>query len=110
VAFPAAAYRTYIEDLYQRNALLSGGHYVGGRRVDLRRIQSPVLTIVAEKDTICPPAAALALNRAVGSQLTDELSVPGGHVGAVVGPRASRQLYPALVDWLHARQRDSLHS
>src|SRR5205085_1419697 len=62
VAFPAAAYRTYIEDLYQGNALVKGQHHVGGVRVDLSRISCPVLTVIAEKDTICPPPAALALN------------------------------------------------
>jgi hypothetical protein len=28
------------------------------------------------------------------------LTVPGGHVGAVTGPRAERELYPHLVSWL----------
>jgi hypothetical protein len=29
----------------------------------------------------------------------DILSVPGGHVGAVVGSRAAKELYPRLRDW-----------
>jgi hypothetical protein len=27
------------------------------------------------------------------------LTVPGGHVGAVVGSRAARDMYPALARW-----------
>ncbi len=100
IPFPAAAYVTYIKELYQENRLLRGEHFVRGERVDLANIECPVLTIVAERDAICPPRAATALNDAVGSQVKDVLSVPGGHVGAVVGSRASRELYPKMASWL----------
>jgi polyhydroxyalkanoate synthase len=103
VPFPAAAYRRYIGELYQQNQLARGEHFVAGRRAHLRNIRCPVLTIVAEQDTICPPPAATALNELVGSKDKDVLRVPGGHVGAVVGSRATRELYPVLGSWLHAR-------
>ncbi len=102
VPFPAAAYTTYIKELYQQNLLVRGAHHAGGRRVDLSAIRCPVLTIVADADTICPPPAATALNDRAGSATKGVLRVPGGHVGAVVGSRASRELYPALCDWLKA--------
>jgi polyhydroxyalkanoate synthase len=103
VAFPAAAYTTYIDELYQRNLLVQGKHYVGGKRVDLRSITCPVLTIAADKDTICPPAAATAINTAVASREARVLAVPGGHVGAVVGSKAAEKLYPALITWMKER-------
>ncbi len=73
---------------------MAGAQRVAGRLVDLGRITCPVLTIAAERDTICPPAAALALNTHCGSADVEELVVPGGHVGAVVGSRAASMLYP----------------
>jgi polyhydroxyalkanoate synthase len=100
IPFPAAAYRTYIQDLYQKNLLVQGEHRVRGRRVDLGEIQAPVLTVAAERDTICPLAAARALNDRCGSKVKDLLVTPGGHVGAVVGSKASTTLYPAMADWL----------
>jgi polyhydroxyalkanoate synthase len=100
IPFPAAAYVTYIKELYQENRLVRGEHWVRGERVELSRIRCPVLTIVAERDAICPPPAATALNDAVASTVKDVLSVPGGHVGAVVGSRASRELYPKMAAWL----------
>jgi polyhydroxyalkanoate synthase len=103
IPFPGRAYETYIGDLYQRNALVKGEHHVGGRRVDLRNIRCPVLTVAAERDTICPPPAARALNEACGSADKELVVVPGGHVGAVVGTRAPRVLYPAMRDWLRAK-------
>lgn len=96
IPFPAAAYATYIRELYQANALVAGRHHALGRRVDLSAIRCPVLTVVAERDAICPPAAATALNDASGARDREVLSVPGGHVGAVVGARASRVLYPRI--------------
>ena len=103
IPFPAAAYKTYIEELYQKNLLVAGEHRVSGRRVDLGAITCPVMSIVAERDTICPPKAATALNDRVSSNDRKVLSVPGGHVGAVVGSTASRVLYPALAAWLKER-------
>ncbi len=103
IPFPAAAYATYIEELYQKNLLVRGEHRVGGRRVDLASIRCPVLTVAADRDTICPLPAARALNDACGSADKELLVVPGGHVGAVVGSKAPRVLYPAMRAWLTAR-------
>lgn len=100
IAFPAAAYVTYIQELYQENRLFRGDHWVKGERVDLARIRCPVMAIVAERDAICPPKAATALLDATSSAHKDVLSVPGGHVGAVVGSRAAKELYPRLRAWL----------
>ena len=103
IPFPAAAYETYIQELYQKNALVKGEHHVRGKRVDLASIQCPVLTVAAERDTICPLPAARALNETCGSADKEMVVVPGGHVGAVVGSRAPKVLYPAMRDWLRAR-------
>ncbi len=105
IPFPAAAYGTYIRELYQENRLLRGQHHVRGERVDLARIECPVLTVVAEKDGVCPPESTLALNEAVSSDVADVLRLDGGHVSAMVGPRAANDLHRPLVEWLtrHAR-------
>jgi polyhydroxyalkanoate synthase len=103
IAFPAEAYRTYIRDLYQRNALIEGEHRVNGRKVDLARIDCPILAIVASRDAICPAAAAEALIPLSSSKDTEVLAVPGGHVGAVVGSKARSILYPRLCAWLAPR-------
>lgn len=103
IPFPGAAYATYIGELYQENRLVQGKHWVAGRRVDLAAIRCPVLTVVTDRDTICPPAAAEALNKLSSSDDRETLTVHGGHVGAVVGGKAPTKLYPALADWLERR-------
>lgn len=103
VPFPAAAYETYIRELYQGNKLVAGAHHVSGRRVDLADITCPVLTIVAERDTICPPPAARGLNERCGTKDQSVIMVPGGHVGAVIGSKASSVMYPKTAAWLHEK-------
>lgn len=105
IPFPAAAYRTYIRELYQDNALVAGTHRVAGRGVKLDRITCPVMSVVAERDEICPPPAADALLDRVSSTDTERFVVPGGHVGAVIGSKAKRLLYPKLSGWLQDKLR-----
>ncbi len=108
IPFPAEAYRRYIRDLYQGNELVAGTHRVGGREVWLGAITCPTLVITASRDSICPPRAATALLDHIGASDRDALEVPGGHVGAVVGSRAAREMYPALARWLAPRLRAAL--
>jgi polyhydroxyalkanoate synthase subunit PhaC len=108
IPFPGRAYCTYIEELYQKNSLFKGAHRVAGRRVDLGSIRCPVLTVAAERDTICPLPAARALNEACGSADKELFVTPGGHVGAVVGSRAPKVLYPAMREWLRSRLTPSV--
>jgi len=100
IPFPAAAYRRYIRDLYQRNELVAGTHRVRGRAVHLADIRCPTLAITATRDAICPARAATALLEHVGASDQHAIEVAGGHVGACVGSRAVRDMYPALARWL----------
>src|SRR5262249_16802767 len=99
IPFPGAAYATYIADLYPKDAFVKGEPRIRRRRADPKNIRCPVLTVVAERDSICPPAAATALNDAVSSKDKEVVTVAGGHVGAVVGGKAPKVLYPALAAW-----------
>lgn len=103
IPFPATAYQTYITELYQKNLLAHDKHFVNGKRVVLGDIKCPLLTVVATKDNICPPCAATWLHDHVGSADREVLRVEGGHVGAVIGSKAPRALYPGVADWLIKR-------
>ena len=100
IPFPAAAYVTYIQELYQENRLVRGEHFVRGERVDLARITCPHLSVVADRDGVCPAASTTALDTFTRSDVKDVLTIPGGHVGAVTGAEAATELYPRLVAWL----------
>lgn len=103
IPFPGEAYRRYIREMYQGNELVAGTHRANGRPAPLGAIRCPTLVITASRDSICPPAAATALLSHVGATDTAVLEVPGGHVGAVVGSRAAREMYPGVIRWLAPR-------
>ena len=103
IPFPAEAYRRYISEMYQGNELIAGTHRANGQPAQLGKIKCPTMVITASRDAICPPLAATALLRHIGSTDTSVLEVPGGHVGAVVGSRAGTEMYPGLARWLAPR-------
>jgi polyhydroxyalkanoate synthase len=96
-------YRTLVHDCYKHNMLIRQSLPIGGRTVDLGDIESALLTITASEDHLCPPKSAEALNRAVASEDETAISVPGGHLGAVIGPKAHHLLWTRIDDWLSER-------
>ena len=95
--------RQFVKDVYQRDALVGGTMRVGGRRVDLGRIDMPVLSIIGERDHLVPPSSSRPLNGLVGSDDKDMFVLDAGHIGLSVGSRAHRELWPKVADWLRAR-------
>jgi len=105
IPFLGEAYRKYIKECYQENYLVQGKLIIDGRRDDLGRITSALLTVVAANDQICLPRSATVLNQLVGSTDRQVLEQPGGHVGVVAGRVAPSQLWPQLGQWLIARSQ-----
>jgi polyhydroxyalkanoate synthase len=103
IPLPGEFFRRFIKDLYQRNLLVQGELDIVGTRIDLHRITCPVLTITSEKDAIVPFQSAAPLHDLVGSADKRLLCLRGGHLGMTVGREASRELWPALGDWIVER-------
>ena len=100
VSFPGEVYRQYIKDCYQTNNFMKARMEIGGEVVDLSRITCPILTVLAEKDTIVPPASAEVLGQVVGSDDTEILRFEGGHIGISVSSRARRDIWPKVARWI----------
>ena len=105
VSFPGESYRKYIEELYQKDALVKGELYISGRRVELAAVRCPTLAITFEHDHIVPKESAQILLQRIGSDVKKLVHLNGGHVGAVVSRRARDGLWSALSDWfiLHGK-------
>jgi polyhydroxyalkanoate synthase len=73
---------------------------LGQRLIDLRKIQCPVLSIVAEDDHIIPPKSSRAFNEVIASKDQMVFGFPSGHVGLTVGSQARTALWPKVVQWL----------
>jgi polyhydroxyalkanoate synthase len=98
------AFRQFVKDFYQRNALIKGEVTIGGRPVDLRRVTMPVLNIYASEDHLVPPAASRALEEYIGTSDYSALEFPGGHIGIYVSGKSQKMIPPAICRWLGERR------
>lgn len=99
-----AAFRQFAKDFFQGNKLIKREVFIGKRRVDLGRIELPLLNVYATQDHIVPPAASKALKDYCNSRDYSEHAFEGGHIGIYVSGRAQRQIPPAIAAWLQARR------
>ncbi|MCY1464035.1 Poly(3-hydroxyalkanoate) polymerase subunit PhaC [compost metagenome] len=100
---PGEYLRQIHQELGQNNSLYEGGMRIGGKEVDLKRIEVPLLHIIAQYDSLVPPDCAQPLVARVGSRDKEELLLPGGHVSLVAGPAAVKRMWPRLDRWLGER-------
>lgn len=100
---PGEYFRQITRELVEKNRLYEGTLRIGGRPVDLKRIEVPLLHVIAKYDSLVPPECAHPLVAGVGSQDKEELVLPGGHVSLVAGPAAIKRMWPKLDQWLGGR-------
>lgn len=86
VPFPGLAYKELIEKFYRKNEL------------NLTPLKMPVISFLAKGDIIVPNASTQALE--AFSDQYQEVSLPGGHIGCVVGERGHKELCENLNQWL----------
>jgi poly(3-hydroxyalkanoate) synthetase len=102
---PGAFYLWIVEHLFAGNELVAGELEIGGERVDLGRITSPVNLLAGERDHITPPAQVFAAAEYVGTPAEDVVTrvAPGGHLGLFMGSQALREHWPPLLANVAAR-------
>ena len=71
---------------------------VAGELVRPIELSLPSLVVIPDHDRIVPPAAALALARALPG--AEQLRPAAGHIGMIVGAGAVERLYQPLARWL----------
>lgn len=98
-------FRQFMKELYQQNKLVKGELEVGGKKVNLKNLTSPLLNIYATEDHLVPPAATIPLNDLVGSKDKELYSFKGGHIGVFVGGKSQKELAPAVTKWLKDRDK-----
>jgi polyhydroxyalkanoate synthase subunit PhaC len=101
--FPGAAFRQMIRDFLRDNKLVTGEWIVGGQKISLGKIKTPLLHLLAQDDHITPYSSSSDLVKLAGSRDKTETIVKGGHVGLVAGRGAELRMWPALDAWLGQR-------
>jgi poly(3-hydroxyalkanoate) synthetase len=96
---PGAFYLWIVRHLFARNELVGGALKVGGREVDLARIEVPLNLLAGSSDHITPPAQvfALAEHASTPSEQVRRELVPGGHLGLFMGHRSLHQHWPPVL-------------
>ena len=107
-AVPGKVYEEFIQGCYKENALIRNAMRIDGHRVDLSRIDVPVLNIMAQYDHIVPIASMQGLRAAVSSPHYEELLFPSSHVGLSVGKKAHETLWPRVAQWIAEHSKRSL--
>jgi poly(3-hydroxyalkanoate) synthetase len=101
-------YRQFVRDCYQNNLFIKNQMIISedgapGVQIDLRKIKVPFLNVIASKDDLVAPESSKALNNAMGSSDKSVLEFNSAHVGACIGSRAHKELWPKVGEWLKGR-------
>jgi polyhydroxyalkanoate synthase len=103
IPFPGETYRQMIKELMWENKLMKGELMIGGRKVDLQQVTTPILNLMAQHDHIAPIESTQPLSSLVGSEDKEDVLLKGGHVSLVAGRNAWFRLWPKLSEWLGVR-------
>jgi polyhydroxyalkanoate synthase len=96
-------FREWIKEVLQQNRLIRNRLFVGGQKVDLKKIRCPVLNVYGEKDYLAPPSSTKPLAGAVGSKDVSTMGVDTGHVGIFVGSTSYQTIVPKITKWIKER-------
>jgi polyhydroxyalkanoate synthase len=92
-------YVEFMEQIYQDNQLHRDELELDGEPVDLGNIDMPVLQIVGEYDDLVPSEASTPFNDAVGSDETEIIEFPTGHIGISVSSSSHDEYWPRVAEW-----------
>ena len=100
VPFPGAAFRQVADQWLKRNGFMTGQLRLAGRRVDLRAVRCPTLSIFAARDDLVAPDAARPIGDVIGPDEFELLELEAGHAGLTTSRKAATTTIPRLQDWL----------
>jgi len=95
--------RQWINDIYKKNLLFKNQFQLGKASVDLKKINVPLLNIVAEEDHLVSPECSVPLNEAVSSEDRRLIRFHTGHVGLIASSYSQNNVLPKVGQWLKTR-------
>ncbi len=99
-AIPGKVFEEYITRWYHKNEIMKGKYSLNGKKVDLKKITMPTLVLVAERDHITPPEAAVPFYKAIPSKDKLLLSIDKGHIGLTVSGASHKKLWGKAIKWI----------
>jgi polyhydroxyalkanoate synthase len=105
---PGETFRQFVEDCYKKNLLIQSKMFLGGKRVDLKKLTMPLLNFFGEYDHLVPPEACNQLTGAVGSKDVEDVRLETGHIGIYVSSKFQKMFAPKIVRWLKDRDTEDI--
>ena len=93
-----------VRDVFAEHHLAENRLHVGSRRVDLGRIECPLLSLSGVRDELVSPRCGARLVELAGSQDKRHWMFPTGHLGLMIGRSAHRELWPRVGAWLNGAE------
>ncbi|HJU79171.1 MAG TPA: class III poly(R)-hydroxyalkanoic acid synthase subunit PhaC [Nitrososphaeraceae archaeon] len=95
--------KQWINDIYKNNLLFKNQFKLGKLTVDLKKINVPLLNIVAEEDHLVSPECSVPLNEVVSSEDKRLIRFHTGHVGLIASSYSQNNVLPKVGQWLKTR-------
>jgi len=95
--------KQWINDIYKNNMLFKNQFRLGKAIVDLKKINVPLLNIVAEEDHLVSPECSVPLNEVVSSEDRRLIRFHTGHVGLIASSYSQNNVLPKVGQWLKTR-------
>lgn len=105
---PGETFRQFIEDCYKKNLLIQSKMFLGGEKVNLKKLTMPLLNFYGEYDHLVPPEACNQLTKAVGSRDVEDVCLETGHIGIYVSSKFQKMFAPKIVRWLKDRDNEDV--
>jgi polyhydroxyalkanoate synthase len=96
-------FREFVKRLFQRNELVTGEFTLGRDKVDLGRIDCPLLLLTAKNDHLVPPPSTNGIRPCVSSKDITAVMAESGHVGLVVGGKSQKTIWVDATKWMADR-------
>jgi polyhydroxyalkanoate synthase len=95
--------KQWINDIYKKNLLVKNQFRLGTAIVDLKKINVPLLNIVAEEDHLVSPECSVPLNEVVSSEDKRLIRFHTGQVGLIASRYSQNNVLPKVVQCLKSR-------
>ena len=101
---PEKYFKQIVNDCYKNNLLIKGIMKVDGNIINLKNVNIPLLTIVAEKDDLVSPESTLEVNNYTSSKEKKTIRAPGGHVALCISKESHEKMWPEVAEWILSKE------
>jgi polyhydroxyalkanoate synthase subunit PhaC len=100
LVYPAGVVQDMLVKVTVKNSLIQGEITLGKKVSRFARITAPIYVFAGETDALVAPETAEVLLDLVGSKDKRFEIAPGGHMGVILGERATRNVWAQSASWL----------